>query len=485
MTITAKGCLCMGPVIRRRVTRLGRVIAVSLCVLTGPSAVLAADPPAPSPSVVEVSVHKGVMVRVNKPAVTVFVADPNIADVESRTQQSIFVYGKKLGDTTLMVLDADDRPLLNATIHVTHDRPQLESLIKRVAPDAIITVESVDGGIILEGSVEDPQQAEDIENVTQKFLGDKETVLNRIAVTAPTQVNLRVRFAEVSKEVIRALGMSWQAYDPTGKTQFLIQSLRPGVADTGTQVLGLAQQLGPVNLQATIDALEQEGMVSLLAEPNLTAISGETASFLAGGEFPIPVSVDRNTGSGSGSGSGTGETTLGIAFKQYGVSLSFTPTVLSGGRISLHLRPEVSELSDAGAIVLSGFRIPGLITRRADTTIELASGQSFIIGGLMQNRTANSIDKVPGLADIPILGKLFQSRDYQTNQTELVIIATPYLVKPISGPKKPLLPTDRPMSDFQFESLLKKRLANSGAEPNVNAATMGNQIAGPVGFMVE
>ncbi|MEN3976064.1 type II and III secretion system protein family protein [Emcibacter sp. SYSU 3D8] len=472
MSITARGFPWMGPVFRRRSARLVQVIVISALALSAPASA-DADP---STSTLEVSVHKGTMVRVSRPAVTVFVADPTIADVESRSQKSIFVYGKKLGDTTLMVLDENDKTLLNVTIHVTHDRSQLESLIKRIAPDAQISVSSVDGGIILEGSVEEPQEAEDIQNVTEKFLGDKETVLNRIAVTAPTQVNLRVRFAEVSKEVVRALGVSWSATDLTGNTQFNIQALRPSVTSAGSQVIDFAQQIGPVSLETTIDALEQEGLVSLLAEPNLTAISGETASFLAGGEFPIPVSVDSNSGAGG--------STIGIEFKSYGVSLAFTPTVLSGDRISLHLRPEVSELSDAGAIILDGYRIPGLITRRADTTIELASGQSFIIGGLMQNRIANSIDKVPGLSDLPILGKLFQSRNYQANETELVIIATPYLVRPIGAGKKPLTPTDRPMSDFQFESLLKKKLADSGAQPDLKAAA-SSRIAGPVGFMVE
>lgn len=473
MTITARGYL-RGPVFRRRAAWLVQVIAASFLALTVPPAASAAGDGPPT-SVVEVSVHKGTMVRVSRPAVTVFVADPAIADVESRSQQSIFVYGKKLGDTTLMVLDENDKPLLNATIHVTHDRSQLQGLLKKIAPDADITVSSVDGGIIIEGSVEEPQQAEDIENVTMKFLGAGETVLNRVAVTAPTQVNLRVRFAEVSKEVVRALGVSWTATDVTGQSQFVIQSLRSSPASSPNELIRFSQLIGPVDLQAAIDALETEGLVSLLAEPNLTALSGETASFLAGGEFPIPVSVN-NGDSGNGS-------SIGITFKSYGVSLSFTPTVLSGDRISLHLRPEVSELSDAGAIVLEGFRIPGLITRRADTTIELASGQSFIIGGLMQNRTSNSIDKVPGLSDIPILGKLFQSRNFQANETELVIIATPYLVRPIGRGVKPMVPTDR-KTGYQFENMLHKKLAGAGTSPTAQASPE-SRIAGPVGFMVE
>jgi pilus assembly protein CpaC len=453
------------------------LVAVALSLPAGAAIVQAKPVAADTPEItaIDVNVHKGTMLRLSRPAVTVFVADPTIADVESRSQQSVFIYGKKLGDTTLMVLDDKDRPLVNATVHVTHDHTQLEKLIRSVAPDADITASSVDGGIILEGSVEQPQQAEDIQNVTQSFLGDKETVLNRIAVTAPTQVNLRVRFAEVSKEVVRILGVTWQAQDVTGKTQFNIFSQPPSLSNAASNVLSLSQQIGPVNLEATIDALETEGLVSLLAEPNLTAISGETASFLAGGEFPIPVSADSAAGVGS---------SVSIEFKSYGVSLSFTPTVLSGNRISLHLRPEVSELSEAGAITLNNFRIPGLVTRRADTTIELASGQSFIIGGLMQNRASNSINKVPGLSDVPILGKLFQSRNYQANETELVIIATPYLVKPIGAGKKPLVPTDKPMSDYQFERLLNGKLGNAVTSDKPSAPA-NTQLAGPVGFMVE
>ncbi|MGE0669005.1 MAG: type II and III secretion system protein family protein [Sphingomonadales bacterium] len=469
MTITASGYQRKGPVIRRRLTQFGQLIAVLLLSLAGPGAATADDA---AGSMIEVSVHKGTLLRVSRPAVTVFVADPTIADVESRSQQTIFVYGKKLGDTTLMVLDENEKPLFNGTIHVTYDRSRLESLIKHVAPDSTISVASVEGGIILEGSVEEPQQAEDIENLAIRLLGKEETVLNRIAVTAPTQVNLRVRFAEVSKDIVRALGVAWGASDVTGRTQFSIQALRPGLAEN--EFARFSQLIGPVDLQMAIEALETEGLVAVLAEPNLTAISGETASFLAGGEFPIPISVDSDDSGGG---------TIGIEFKSYGVSLAFTPTVLSGNRISMRLRPEVSELSEAGSIVLEGFRIPGLITRRAETTIELASGQSFVIGGLIQNRTANSINKVPGLADVPILGKLFQSRSYQTDETELVIIATPYLVQPIGAGKKPLAPTDRPMSDYQFESLLKNKLAGGAAQvPNTAA---GNQIAGPVGFMVE
>jgi pilus assembly protein CpaC len=444
------------------------LLALLLALLLLPSG--RAQAAAEAASTIELDVHKGTVIHLSQPAATVFVADPSIADVESRSQKAVFVYGKKAGETSLFVLDVDDKPLLNVTVKIGHDLSRLEGLIKAVAPGAAVTVTSVDGGLILDGSTESPQQAEEVQRVSERFLGDKETVLNRIAVDAPTQVNLRIRFAEMTRDVLRIIGVTWQASDLTGDTRLDIFTTRPDFTlNAESNVARIGQRIGPVGLEATLDALEKEGLVSLLAEPNLTAISGETASFLAGGEFPIPIGIDEDT--------------VGIEFKEYGVSLAFTPTVLSGDRISLKLRPEVSQLSDQGAIILSDIQIPGLTTRRAETTIELASGQSFVIAGLMQNRSANDINKVPGLGDLPILGKLFQSKRYQRAETELVIIATPYLVKPIGRGRQPALPTDRPepaagkeLSGGQFEKLLIGKAEGAGK----TAA-----LAGPVGFMVE
>ncbi|MEN3952833.1 type II and III secretion system protein family protein [Iodidimonas sp. SYSU 1G8] len=457
------------PTARRFAGQLRSMLVMACAVAVLAYGAVPARAISPGETMVNVDVHKGTVLHLTQPAATVFVADPSIADVESRSQKAVFVYGKKSGETSLFVLDADDKPLVNVTIKVGHDLSRLEKLIDAIAPDAEITLSSVDGGMVISGVTESAQEAEEIQRVAERFLGDKETVLNRISVTAPTQVNLRIRFAEISKEVLRIVGVSWRAQDLTGDTQFNIIASPPQTsAGAESNFATIGQRFGPATLQATIEALEKEGLVSLLAEPNLTAISGETASFLAGGEFPVPIGIDDNT--------------IGIEFKPYGVSLSFTPTVLSGNRISLRLRPEVSQLSDTGAIILQDFQIPGLTTRRAETTIELASGQSFIIAGLMQNRTANDINKVPALGDIPILGKLFQSKRYQSAETELVIIATPYLVRPIGAGKKPTLPTDRPVSDRQFEKLLIGQMKRPVAETNPVAT---GQIAGPVGFMVE
>jgi pilus assembly protein CpaC len=216
---------------------------------------------------------------------------------------------------------------------------------------------------------------------------------------------------------------------------------------------------GDLDLNALFDVLSQEGLVSLLAEPNLTALSGETASFLAGGEFPVPIAQEGDANS----------STITVSFKKFGVSLSFTPTLLGENRISMRVRPEVSALSNEGAVQLSGFTIPALTTRRAETTVELASGQSFAIAGLIQNNTRHNADKVPGLGDIPILGELFKSDRFQRQESELVILVTPYIVEPVSD-RRLAAPTD----------------ATFGAEGSSRLATRkGTSLAGPAGFIIE
>ncbi len=445
-----------------------------------------------STEVLEVEIQKGKIVRVDRPAATVFVANPDVADVETRSQRTVFIYGRQAGETTLYVLDSDDRPLLNVTVRVTHNISRLNQMIRSIAPNADVNVTSIDGGVMVDGAIEDPQNATELITLVQNFLGPEEKVLNRLSVTAPTQVNLRVRFAEVSREVLRVLGVTWSAQDfpdmisaidpitgapitiidPTDQTTFNIFSTRPDFsleAEANTAIIN--QRIGPTNLQATLDALEKENLISMLAEPNLTALSGETASFLAGGEFPIPVGVDDNE--------------VGIEFKEFGVSLAFTPTVLSGNRISMRVRPEVSQLTDTGAIILQNIQIPALTTRRADTTIELASGQSFAIAGLIQSRQTNDVNKVPGLGDVPVLGQLFQSKGFQNQETELVIIATPYLVRPVGGPERLSTPTDYPTGDQQFQRKLMSQLEGEESDGTDSKKLAGEKISGPVGFMLD
>jgi pilus assembly protein CpaC len=257
--------------------------------------------------------------------------------------------------------------------------------------------------------------------------------LNRLRTATPLQVTLKVRIAEVSRDLLKQIGVNLLA-NTSGKFSIGLAKgggiFLPEPGETsdqtgqiirspvGSTLSGVGKLFG-LDLVSSLDLAETDGLVSTLAEPNLTALSGETASFLAGGEFPIPVSQGNNA--------------VTIEYKQFGVSLAFTPIVLGDGRISMRVRPEVSELSDAGSVKLGGFTVPALTTRRAETTVELGSGQSFMLGGLLRNSNSNSVDKAPFLGDLPILGALFRSTKYRRQETELVIIVTPYLVRPVNG----------------------------------------------------
>jgi pilus assembly protein CpaC len=337
----------------------------------------------------------------------------------------------------------------------------------------------MNGFVLLTGTVQSPDDAAEAERLVEAFVGDKTKVLSRLRTATPLQVNLQVRIAEVNRSLVKEISGNVLTRDRDGSlgNGFLGQVFRgrdigkidfeknptgvfpgspvpvpyfpeiglpidpvtgaraPVIGGTnysfnnniGGSTLGAAGRLFGIDIMAALDLGERSGMVATLAQPNLTALSGETADFLAGGEFPIPVPGQQ------------GQVT--IEYRKYGVSLAYTPTVLSSGRISLRVAPEVSELTTDGAIRLQGFEIPGLTIRRAETTVELGSGESFMIAGLMNNRTTSQVDKIPGVGDVPILGMLFKSDNFRRGETELVIVVTPYLVKPVSA-NDIVLPTD-------------------------------------------
>jgi pilus assembly protein CpaC len=309
--------------------------------------------------------------------------------------------------------------------------------------------------------------------------------INRLRTAVPLQVNLKVRVAEVNRSLLKKFGVNLLATDTTGGFQFGIaqgQGIRIPKADDpedttvrvirstiGSTFSGGGRLLG-LDILGSLDLAEVDGLVTTLAEPNLTALSGETASFLAGGEFPIPMS------------SGLSGTT--IEFKQYGVGLAFTPVVLGDGRISMRVRPEVSELSNEGAVKAGDIIVPALTVRRAETTVELGSGQSFMIAGLLRSTNSNSIDKAPFLGDLPILGSLFRSTEFRRQETELVIVVTPYLVRPVSG--RLALPTDgyRAPDDAQRIFLNQSARGVSGAPAGgpVPAPSLGGGAAAAPGF---
>ena len=413
-----------------------------------------------------IQVNQGQLVRIDKPVESVFVANSEIADVAIKSPQLIYVYAKHPGTTTLYAVGANDEILASITLNVTHNLSRLDQAIADLMPGRNIAATSIEGGIVLTGMVSSPGEAEDARRLAARFIGANEEIINRLQVNAPNQVNVRVRIAEINKTVLRHLGINWDTAIQEGGFAFglltafpvtvgstLVGSTGPGTTPTVSA--------GPLDLTATMDLLAQEGMVSLLAEPNLTAVSGQTATFLAGGEFPIPVAQDNNT--------------VTVEFRQFGVSLAFTPTILNANRISMRVRPEVSATSTQNEVTTGDFVVPSLTVRRAETTVELASGQTFAIGGLVQSQNQITANAVPGLGDIPILGELFKSDQFQHNESELVILATPYLVQPISNPAAPALPTD-PSTAAEGS----QRVAGSSSN---TAGSSG--VSGQAGFVIE
>ena len=426
---------------------------------------------------ITVELNEGTLVRLDAPAAAVFVANPEIADVAVKSPRLVYVFGKAPGETTLYAVDENEDILVNAALSVTHNLSRLEATLRSLLPGSTINVLSVDGGIVLDGYVSTAVESTDATMVATRFITQDEAVINRLRVTEANQVNLRVRVAEVSRQLLRQLGFNWAAALNGSDIAFgVVTKAFPG----SEALLGSTLQpndkyfagisAGDFDLNALIDALAEDNLVSLLAEPNLTALSGETASFLAGGEFPVPIAQD----------SGEDSNTITVEFKNFGVSLAFTPTVLSSSRISMRVRPEVSALSDQGAVQLGNFVIPALSVRRAETTVELASGQSFAIAGLIENNSTLNATKVPGLGDIPILGELFRSDSFNRQETELVIIVTPYVVQPIPAPlmAAPSDATTGPEGSMRM---------SSGAVipvPGPTASAEGG-LVGPVGFVLE
>ena len=401
------------------------------------------------------------LLRYTGEAASVFVADPAIADVQVPSDGAVLVMGKKSGQTTLFVLDAAGKSLLQQNITVRHNTSELDTVLRQRFPGMRVTLESAPGSLMISGNVPDASTVDAIVRTAQSYLGKDESLINRLAVSSPTQVYLRVRVTEVSRAITQQLGINWSAVtapgnyfagvisgrsfenlsrifvEDTGRGLFRGSSFYDTPDSGGYSFFGGYAKEGR-SVQAMLDVLDREGLISILAEPNLTAVSGETASFLAGGEFPIPVKQDNDGG-------------VTVEFKPFGVALDFTPTVLSDDRISIKVRPEISEIDPNKSIIMEGLVIPGLSVRRVETTVEMASGQSFAIGGLLQNNIRDVSEQIPGLGKIPVLGKLFSSSDYQNNKTELVIIVTPYLVKPSSnGQMASPLHSMRPSTDIEY-----------------------------------
>ena len=450
--------------------------------------------------VVVLSIGRGEQINLPVGVSDVVVSSPNIADVDVRSPRQLYIFGKSAGETTVYATDAAGRTVYTATVRVGQYLNSIDQMLQLAMPEADITVTTMSGIVLLTGTVSQPEDIAEAENLVRLLVGDRQTdgdpvrVVSRLKTAVPQQVNLQVRIAEVSRSLAKEIASNFTSRDNdgnglvfgigrgrnvgtigdintsgmprldasslyglpagslflpfnpangqfvTGGTQYTFSN------PAGSNVVNLAGRLFGIDIAAAFDLAERAGLSSTLAQPNLTTISGESAEFLAGGQFPIPVA--DNFGS------------VSVQFRDFGVSLKYTPTVQADGRILLRVRPEVSDISSQGAVRIAGTEIPAITTRMAETTVELGSGQSFMIAGLLSNSANTSIDKYPGLGDVPVLGALFKSNGWRRNETELVIVVTPYLVKPVSE-SEIKLPTDGYNTPADLERILLNKTAST------------------------
>ncbi|MEZ2145294.1 type II and III secretion system protein family protein [Bradyrhizobium sp. DN5] len=411
---------------------------------------------------------QGKTVHLTGPAASIFIADPAIADYQAPSNTTIFVFGKKSGRTSLFALNDNGEALAELRVVVTQPIEDLRAALKAEVGDYPIQVSYTPRGAILSGTAPNADVVETARKVTEQFLGAGALVVNKIQVAGSLQVNLSVRVAEVSRSAVKDLNINFTASSPNGA--FLVTGKGGGSGAAGGGTIGIGFSAGNTNLSAVLDALASEHLASILAEPNLTAMSGEAASFLAGGEFPIPVMQDNRQ--------------VSVQFRQFGVSLEFVPTVLNNNQINVRVKPEVSELSSEGEVKINGMAVPALSTRRASTVVELASGQSFAIGGLIRRNFNTDIGEFPWLGDVPILGALFRSSSFQKRETELVIIVTPYIVRPGPNPNRMSAPSDRISPPSDAGRILTNTVARPPRERDAPRASAPG-LTGSAGFIIE
>jgi pilus assembly protein CpaC len=418
----------------------------------------------------DVPVNKSQIVRADRPFSKALIGNQEIADVLPMSGNSLYVLGKKAGTTSLTLYDRGNNLISVIDVAVGPDVVGLRRQLNDLMPNEKISARMSNDSVVLSGIVSSGPAAQRAQSIAATYAGEK--VVNMLSVGASQQVMLEVRFSEINRAASKQIGFnhSFLGKKSYGAVGNLGRDSTVATSDTftaPTKIYGpngvidgppnphpvitidglaetfglgtLSSTIGSLNLFSSLDALERKGLVKTLAEPNLIALSGETASFLAGGEFPVPV-LQGNTGGGAGGN--TGGSGITVEFKPFGVSLAFTPTVLDDGVISLIVAPEVSSIDPSASVVINGLAVPGLLTRRAKTTVELRDGESFAIAGLLRNDFRDTVRQVPVLGSVPIIGTLFRSTGFQKDESELVIIVTPRLVKPMR-PDQVRLPTER------------------------------------------
>jgi pilus assembly protein CpaC len=373
-----------------------------------------------------VPVSQGRLLRFDEPVESVFIADPSVADIRVVAPDIVYVYGKSAGRTNLLAVssrpaDGDTGLKLtgSALLRVELDPGPAITAKEKLSPNTPADFSIFGKRAVIDGRFKTIDQAVDVANVAQTYTPRDQPPINSATLDGSNQINIRVRFAEISRQDLRNFGIDWNVAVTAG-------SFSLGLERSGATVnpnVSLGASIGNFDIDLLIEALQANGALTVLAEPNLTAVTGESASFLAGGEVPIPVPTGR---------AGDVNTAISIAYKPFGVSLSFTPTLVKQNRIALKVKPEVSSITATTDFSVQGFNLPTFSVRRAETVVEVASGQTFALAGLFQREISRNVDKLPVLGDVPVLGPLFRSERYRRNETELVILITPYMVNPVS-----------------------------------------------------
>jgi len=424
--------------------------------------------------VVPLTLNKTLELRLPSAVRDVIVGSPAIADVVVRSPTQLFLVGKKIGGTNVFLLDVDGKIIERFEVNVHADTDSVKQALAILLPGEPIDVTGAGDSIVISGTVSSDGVVQRAKQLARRFVDEDAKIISMLRVSNEQQVMLRVRVSEIDKSAIKNLGIDWNLNNVAiGGGSVDLGSTATGnfTDDVVGTIAGAATGLGPIgSLDATLSVLEQQNLSKTLAEPNLVTVSGEASNILVGGEFPIPISQDNDT--------------ISVEFKQFGVALSFLPVVLDSGRISLKVGTEVSSIDQAASIIIGGLQIPGLRVRRATSVVELPSGGSIMLGGLLQNDVISGLNGLPGLMNIPVLGQLFRSEAFQHNETELVITVTALMVKPVQ-PKLLALPTDgfAPASDLDMYFL--GHLQNIYVKQPVPTGRNAPALQGPIGYIIQ
>ena len=442
---------------------------------------------APMQKYLRIGVNKSVVLRLPKNVQDVLIGDDRIVNVVIRTKRVAYIFARRMGETNIFFLDEQGRQVLALDIEVTKDVKALQELLRRSMPDAKVSVDVMNGRVILRGEVRSAEEAARVVKLAESFAGGRWGVVNALTIGGKQQVTLKVRIAEVQRSLAKQFGINWRKVLKAGEftAEVLVANPFSVGQSLGTGIRGLTPPLNDLGFAgpgfgitnasgktaAVLRILERDGLIRVLAEPTLTAMSGEKASFLVGGEVPLPTGYDTQTG------------IVPYEMRPFGILLDFQPIVHSRNRITLKVNTEVSDISSRYTTVVGNIAIPGLDKRRASTTVEMPSGGTLAIGGLIKDSTRQAVDGIPGLKNLPILGSLFRSRDFLRDQTELVVFVTPYLVRPVAE-RKLRTPIDGLNVANDAQAILLGRMHRVYGAPT--GPKGGTRVYhGDVGFIVE